>query len=174
MAQKKPRRGFSAEDKERLVREALERKAHGSSWEVSATALGVSESMLRRWHKSGYGTRAAPKERKAPAERLSMEQKRELVQRVDAYRAEHGVTAEKAIEDSGGSVTLGNYYAFKAQLRKHEARMPVVQEFPLEAIPQRHPARERPAITVKGSRVNDEDRLIAATLLELAVRLLKR
>jgi transposase-like protein len=108
------------------------------------------------------------------------EQRSHAVAQVDQYRASHGhETVPQAIKALGLPISKSNYNAWRLKL-KNGALTPVSQEsvteFPLAAIPARVPAPARRVMTTRPlvKAHQDEDKLMAASLLEVAAKLLRR
>lgn len=108
---------------------------------------------------------------------MPLEQARELVNRITAYRQENaGLTVQQAIDALGLDLTDSNYYSYAQRVREADNGAPVVtQEFPLAIIPERKVTKPIPVRSPFPKRLTvDENKDLAAQLLDVAVKLLKR
>ena len=133
---------------------------------------------------------APPPKRKAPIQRPLAERLR-IARQINEYRAAHprmqltDVFLAMGLSDT---VKQAAYWTWRKRLelndltrkanRKHAetpetAETEEAQHFPLAAIPDK-PQRTAVTRRVNGSSQRDEDRVLAASLLEIAARLLKR
>jgi len=104
----------------------------------------------------------------------------EIARKVNAYRAAHpGVTVGQAIDATKVDVKHSAYYAYNARLQlaeedehngepKHNA-----VEFPLAIIPAKPGPKPKRATALRVV-ARDDDRQLAADLLDVAARLLRR
>jgi len=109
---------------------------------------------------------------------------------VNEWRAIHPGMVTDAIAALGLDISTSNYHAWNSKLKRGKLSPPAknaVTEFPLEAIPARANgqrvavamSREKPITVtarklIRSAAIDDDDKLIAASLLEIAARLLKR
>jgi hypothetical protein len=108
---------------------------------------------------------------------VSEAERSHIVQEVRAYSAEHGVSLVAALKATHPSLSDKTFYNWHNRSPKTapEPAPPTNGEtthFPLALIPEKPPAKK--AHGAKPVRARDDDKEIAAQLLDVAARLLRR
>jgi len=108
--------------------------------------------------------------------RKPLHERMEMARKVNQYRAAHPKASVKAaITTLGLNMSEKNYWPWRKVLEletlKGEEAEPEPTEFPLAAIPERPAKRAR---VINLARHANDDKQIAALLLEVAARLLRR
>jgi hypothetical protein len=121
------------------------------------------------------------KVRKGTRSMFTDAQRSSAVAQIDQYRASHGGAPVVAvIKLLGLPVTKSNYNAWSARIRAGtlpQASQESVTHFPLEAIPERAvvvKAKHVTRIAKAATAITDDDKILAAQLLEVAAKLLRR
>jgi hypothetical protein len=106
-------------------------------------------------------------------------EKLEMARKVNDYRDEHPrETVQEALQATGVDMREGAYWTYRHQLLAKNGQQQEVEdrgvEFPLALIPERKVGRPPASKTVTKPRAVDEDKTLAAQLLEVAAALLRR
>jgi hypothetical protein len=120
-----------------------------------------------------------PKKPKGPVR--SLEERLRYARKINEFRkANPRMTLQEAIEAIVPEISASDYYRWNDRLtladatRKANGEAPAVQHFPLAAIPAKAARRVAKPAMAKTATPRDDDKHLAATLLEVAARLLKR
>lgn len=118
--------------------------------------------------------------------RMPLAERVRIAREINAYRAANPRQRLPEVLAHFPGVTESNYYAWQERMRiadamrkaNGEAQAQEVQHFPLAAIPEKRRPMAKPAMAksamAKSAMAQDDDKHLAATLLEVAARLLKR
>ena len=107
------------------------------------------------------------------------QQQMEIARKIDAYRAAHPeVMVPDAIKAVGGDMQQPSGYYFwrkeAARANGHDHGSGESAEFPLAIIPAKAPVKAKRSSPTRVFNDRDQDRTLAAQLLEVAAALLRR
>lgn len=115
---------------------------------------------------------------KGKANNTPLEERLRIAREINQYRAAHKGMRLKEVMKAFPGVREGQYHAWNTRLKLAEATRKAngeaqeAQHFPLAAIPEK--PKKQPQAKPAAPRARDEDKQLAASLLEVAARLLKR